>query len=398
MSKRTYRAVLVKNVAVEEVLSRLSEGSLWVGIDVGKLAAFVVVRGSDSVFERPWKVKLPSEIRELVSRLKVLHEHRGITVTLEATGTYGEALRQALTDAKLAVRRVRSQATSDYAEIFDGVPSQHDGKDAAMLAELGAIGKSVAWPSKAISEETARLKAQVQWLTAQQQIFQTWQGRLEGLLAKFWPEGPRLLSLQSATLLRVLREYGGPRGLVADDQAATKLAKWGRRWMTPTKIETLLESARTTLGVRMTVAEEDYVKQCAQAAWNAGQEVSKARQELTKLSTGHTVIDRMAESVGRNTACVLFVMLGDPHDYHCGAAYRKAMGLNLKERSSGQHQGQQKPVEQIPVDFERHDSAVQCASDSMVVPQTRKTNSSARVTSRAPKSKRSALTSSTIQT
>ena len=145
MSKRTYRAVLVKNVTVEEVLPRLSEGSLWAGIDVGKLEAFVVVRGSNSVFERPWKVKLPGEIRELVSRLKVLQERRGITVSLEATGTYGEALRQALTDAKLDVRRVRSQATSDYAEIFDGVPSQHDGKDAAMLAELGAIGKSVAW-------------------------------------------------------------------------------------------------------------------------------------------------------------------------------------------------------------------------------------------------------------
>ena len=92
----------------------------------------------------------------------------------------------------------------------------------------------------------------------------------------------------------------------------------------------------------MTVAEEDSVKQCAQAAWQAGQAVQKAQRELAKLSTGHAVIDRMAECVGRNTACVLFTMLGEPHDYHCGAAYRKAMGLNLKERSSGQHQGQLK--------------------------------------------------------
>ena len=212
MSQRAYRAVLVKNVVVNDVLSRLSEGSLWVGVDVGKSECFVVVRDSTAAFERPWKVKLPGEIRELVAILKVLQERRGVTVSMEATGTYGEALRQSLTDARLAVQRVRSQATSDYAEIFDGVPSQHDGKDAAMLAELGAIGKSVAWPSQAISEETARLKAQVQWLTAHQEIWQTWQGRLEGLLAKFWPEATQQLSLQSATLLRVLREYGGPRG------------------------------------------------------------------------------------------------------------------------------------------------------------------------------------------
>jgi len=248
----------------------------------------------------------------------------------------------------MSVWRVRSQATADDAEIFDGVLSQHDGKGAAMLSELGAIGKSVAWPSQAISEETARLKAQVQWLTSQQEIWQTWQGRLEGLLAKFWPEATAHLSLPSATLLRVLREYGGPRGLAADAQAAVKLAKWGRRWMTAEKIAALLSSARGTLGVRMTVAEEEYVQKCAQAAWAAGQEVQAAQAALTKLSQGHAVINRLAESVGRNTACVLFTMLGDPHNDPCGAAYRKGMGLNLKERSSGKHQGQLKITKRGP--------------------------------------------------
>jgi transposase len=33
------------------------------------------------------------------------------------------------------------------------------------------------------------------------------------------------------------------------------------------------------------------------------------------------------------------VEVGDPKQYHCGAAYQKAMGLNLRERSSGQCQG-----------------------------------------------------------
>lgn len=348
MSKRAYRAVLVKHVELEEVKSRLKEGPLWAGVDVAKSEALVVIRDSTGAFERPWKVKLPGEIRELVSQLQSLRSGAEIKVAMESTGTYGEALRQALTDAELAVERVRSQATSDYAEIFDGVPSQHDGKDAAMLAELGAIGKSVSWPSVAVSEGTARLKAQVQWMTAQQEIWQTWLSRLEGLVSKFWPEATGVVSLQSVTLLRVLKEYGGPRGLAADDQAAKKLASWGRRLMTSEKIVTLLESARTTLGVRLTVAEEEYVKQCAQAACEAGQAVKKAQKQLEALSRGHAVIERMAESVGRNTACVLFVMLGDPHEYHCGAAYRKAMGLNLKERSSGKHQGQLKITKRGP--------------------------------------------------
>ena len=44
--------------------------------------------------------------------------------------------------------------------------------------------------------------------------------------------------------------------------------------------------------------------------------------------------------MGIATACVLWTCAGDPRNYHAAAAYRKAMGLNLKERSSGAYQGQ----------------------------------------------------------
>jgi transposase len=43
--------------------------------------------------------------------------------------------------------------------------------------------------------------------------------------------------------------------------------------------------------------------------------------------------------IGIPTACVLWVSTGDPRQYHAAAAYRKAMGLNLVERSSGEYQG-----------------------------------------------------------
>jgi len=46
--------------------------------------------------------------------------------------------------------------------------------------------------------------------------------------------------------------------------------------------------------------------------------------------------------VGFVTACVLWSHLGDPRQYDSGAAYRKAMGLNLKERSSGKWHGRVK--------------------------------------------------------
>ena len=50
-------------------------------------------------------------------------------------------------------------------------------------------------------------------------------------------------------------------------------------------------------------------------------------------------IQAQAQAIGVATACVLWTHLGDPAEYHCGAAYRKAMGLNLVEHSSGMYQG-----------------------------------------------------------
>ena len=66
---------------------------------------------------------------------------------MESTGTYGDALRQALSDAGLSVHRVSGKAAHDYAEIFDGVPSKHDGKDAAIGVAGGGPGVSAGWES-----------------------------------------------------------------------------------------------------------------------------------------------------------------------------------------------------------------------------------------------------------
>ena len=59
------------------------------------------------------------------------------SVALEPSGTYGDPFRQALTDAGLNVQRVSPKAAHDYAEVFDGVPSQHDGKESPLKVNLG---------------------------------------------------------------------------------------------------------------------------------------------------------------------------------------------------------------------------------------------------------------------
>ena len=350
LRKRAYRASSVKSLNLAAMAQELPGAGerVWVGLDIAKEEVLAVVRDEAGKFLRPWKVKQPGEIGELVARLRELAEGRTLVVAMESTGTYGDALRQALTDAQLATHRVSSKAVSDYGEIFDGVPSAHDGKDAAVIAELASIGKSTPWPYRPPSAAAGELTNEVHWLDAQQDIFQLWLGRLEGLLARHWPEGTGNLKLSSPTLLRALAEYGGPKALAEDPQAAQRLAAWGGCFLSAKKIAATVASARDTVGVRMTDQDQVWLKRCAAEAIKAHAESGQVRTRLAKLGRGDASLRRQAEVVGAVTAAVLQSAVGKPEDYYCGAAYAKAMGLNLKERSSGKYRGKIKITKRGP--------------------------------------------------
>jgi transposase len=178
--------------------------ALTLGIDVGKYCLSAVARWPDGAFARPWAVANPEQIPELVGVLGQLGQRHPVTVALEPSGTYGDPLRQALGDAGLAVVRVSPKAAHDYAEVFDGVPAQQDHKDAAVVAELAALGKAWPWPYVARSEWEQELAACVDWLVAPRRIAMLWLGRIEALLARHWPAVTRLLPVSSATLRRTL--------------------------------------------------------------------------------------------------------------------------------------------------------------------------------------------------
>jgi transposase len=337
--RRTYRAIPVKQVDLEVVCEGRGSQEAQIGFDVGKMEVLTVVRWGDGRFERPWLVKNPDETQDLVGLLRRMTMQRSLTLAMEPTGTYGDALRQALSDAGLRLNRVGAKAAHDYAEIFDGVPSQHDGKDAAVVAELAAIGKSAEWPYRPPSEVDQEMAYQVDWGDAQQRQYSMWLGRLEGLLARHWPEATRWMELSSATLLGALRRYGGPAGVAGDSQAAAELTRRGGRFLAAEKIRGLIRSAATSLGVRQTTIDVRRMQRYAEEALTARSEIARSRRRLKELARGNPVIQAQAQAVGVATACVLWVHLGDPKEYHCAEAYRKAMGLNLAERSSGMYQG-----------------------------------------------------------
>jgi hypothetical protein len=169
-----------------------------------------------------------------------------------------------------------------------------------------------------------------------------WLGRLEALVARHWPEATEILELKSMTLLRALAYWGGPAGLAGGGEAAAYLQRWGGPLLSQQKIQQLVASASATLGVDQTATDVRRMRRIARRARCARRAMHQCRLALERQAESDTTIQAMGQMVGVATACVLWVCMGDPREYSSAYAYRKAMGLNLAERSSGRWQGQLK--------------------------------------------------------
>src|SRR5271170_3527613 len=204
MRKKAYSSVAVKDVLLDPLLRGRDGAPVDVGLDVGKHRLLVMLRWGAGDLDKPWRVANPTELTRLRDLLVALARGRTLRIGLEPTGTYGDPLRQLLADAGLTVWRVGTKATHDYAEVFDGVPSQHDGKDAAVVAELLALGKGRVWPFVAGQEWEQQLRYWVSRLVVENRQLQLWVGRLEGLLMRHWPELSRGRRLTSVVLLQLV--------------------------------------------------------------------------------------------------------------------------------------------------------------------------------------------------
>lgn len=69
-------------------------------------------------------------------------------------------------------------------------------------------------------------------------------------MSRHWPEIPYLLSLGSATLAALIGTYGDPASVASDPSGAEALMRrTGRPGLSEGKIQAVLDSARSSLGL-----------------------------------------------------------------------------------------------------------------------------------------------------
>jgi transposase len=347
MKKHIYKVVKINAVDREWLANEVRGKAVVVGNDVAKenhRAAVVLAETGRTVVTLAWQA--PGEQRDFVALLRSLPAS-SLAVVVEPTGSYGDPLRWQLGEAGIAVYRVSPKRAHDASEVYDGVPSSHDPKMAAVLARMHRDGLSQPWPA---DEPVQRdLKAAIETLARYTGAAQQLQNQLEARLARHWPEVEALLALDSVSLLALLARFGGPETVAAQAGPARQLlhAKGGRL-LSSAKVEAVLASAAQTVGCPPTAGERRALQDLATELLRQLAHEREAKRAVEKLAQAHAGIAAMAAVVGMTTAAVVFAKVGDPGRFPSAAAYEKAAGLNVKERSSGKYQGQRKITKRGP--------------------------------------------------
>lgn len=337
MGKHTYRAIDFHRVDWSDLTRRVSGQRAVFAIDAAKKDFVGVVMDADRQGLVTIRWRHPRDTRALVEHLSELAAR--VEAVLEPTGTYADPLRYQLGQAGIAVYRMPPKRVSDAKEIYDGVPSLHDGKSAYVIARLHLEGVSARWAER--DEQRRALQARSNQLDFCRDQLQRVHGRLEAQMSRYWPEAEELLDPGATSLLRLLSAWGSPDAVAADSaRARALLENTGGRFLAEEKIDALISSARTTIGMPCLEAEAAVIRELAEQLLALQAQRRRLEQALRAATEHDTGMSAQRGTVGAVTAAILHADLGDARDYPNAGSYAKAAGLHLKEHSSGQYQGQ----------------------------------------------------------
>ena len=339
MKKRIYKATNVKKINLEKLNQEVEGKDIVLGVDVAKEDFMAAIMDKDRKVIKTIKWKHPFESHLLLDLILRKLRWLSLEIAMEPSGTYGDSLRAQFLGNGISVFRVSPKRCHDAAEVFDGVPSMHDAKASAIIGRLHLDGASEEWP---MPEDSQReLTAVIRIMEMYDDAYHRNVNRLEGLTMRYWPELTKYLRLQSVTLLELLKEFGSPDSVAQLSQEAGELMKkTGGASLKEEKIKAVLESAPISLGVKCIEAEREQVRELCREIRRLQKLRRYARSQVEALTQEIDCVKEMTPVIGKVTAAVLYMTLGNMEGYDNAGSVAKSLGLNLKERSSGKHKGQ----------------------------------------------------------
>lgn len=338
MKKHTYRAKKVNDINWVQLQEQIAGGEAALAVDIAKEKQYALLSTANGVSEL-WHWDHPEQTREVLRRLEGLGCR--ITVIMESTGTYGDALRYQFRRSGFEIHQMSAKRVFDAKEVYDGVPSLHDAKSVVVITRLYRESLSLPWRES--NEAERRMDALRREYDLHQSHYQRNQNRLEAYLSRHWPEVLYLLALDSVTLENLLIEYGSPANIAENPPVASqKMKAWGKSHLKDDKIIRILDSAVNTVGQPCLEAERRYLQALAKEMQHSRQQRQQVKQALEAMVNADKGLREIGLTIGLVTTAVLMSCRLDPRNYPNPRCFQKALGLNLKEKSSGRYQGQLK--------------------------------------------------------
>jgi len=337
--KRTYGSVDVEKVDVLAIVQLLTVGCI-VAVDVAKSKFVAALATATGEVLRILRFEHPRQTRAFLGVIEGLHANKlEPRVVMEPTGTYGDSLRHQCHARGVRVEMMSPKHTHDFAEVLDGVPSMHDLKATVALAQLARLRPGKVWTPDAADKRELRALMDRRWPMLQTQAL--YFGHLEGMLARHWPELDGLVKVHvQRSWMALLQQYPGPHLVAASSKAAAAtLRKASQGKLAAACIESVIDSARTTLGVPMVGEEERRLRFLVEQIERETRGLDALDDEIAKHVHRDPVMSLLAVVVGPTCAAAIFSYLGSPLAYANGRALEKAIGLNLKVKSSGTGNG-----------------------------------------------------------
>lgn len=338
--KRTYQTVSVERVHLLELLPVLVAGCV-VALDVAKQRFVVALATLAGDVVALLRFDHPTQTGQFLAVVDALRTGLGddkVHAAMEPTGTYGDAIRHQLVRRGVPVSMVSPKQTHDSQALFDNVRSLHDPKSAVLVAKLFGLGLGKPWAPPAIT--TPRLRALVELRRHEQQRQEVCFSKLEGALARHWPEFGQWMDLrEQQSALRLLETHPSPACVTADTSSVrTLLHHASRGRLSKEAVEGVICGAKATFGVPTTEEEEGLVGLLAKQALESGRRMSELERDIAALAKDDELFARLQAWMGTFTAAVV-VTHCDPRKYENARQLEKACGLNLREKSSGEHHG-----------------------------------------------------------
>ena len=147
VKKNAYRTVAVNLVDAQKLAEVFRGKKLVIAADAAKWDFVAALMAEDRSVALTIHWRAPNQTRLFVRLVAALAAIAQVEFAVESTGTYADPLRFLLAEIGVPIFRVSAKHSHDAAEVFDGVPSSHDAKSAAIIGWLHLQGRSQRWTS-----------------------------------------------------------------------------------------------------------------------------------------------------------------------------------------------------------------------------------------------------------